>query len=206
MIKTYIFDIDDTLYLERDYVKSGFGAVGEAVNCPLFGEKCWAMFEAGVRGNTFDLAKAEYPEIVQDTRELVNIYRCHYPKISLCPDAKQYIYKLRGRTGVISDGPVDSQRAKFRALGLLPWIECPIFTQECCASKPAPASFQLAAYTLNTPYEECVYIADNPKKDFAGPKSLGMKTIRIRRPLSLHYDEPSTADVDEEYESFEAMM
>lgn len=206
MIKAYIFDIDDTLYLERDYVKSGFFAVGEAVKCPKFGEKCWSLFEAGVRGNTFDLAKVEYPDVTQKTRELVSIYRCHYPKISLCPDAEKYIYKLHARTGVISDGPIESQRAKFRALGLLPWIECPIFTQEVCASKPAPAAFQLAAYTLNTPYENCVYIADNPKKDFSGPKSLGMKTIRIRRPLSLHYEVPSGADVDEEYESFDAMM
>ncbi len=198
----YIFDIDDTLYLERDYVFSGFSAVGKMIGLPEFGQQCWSLFESGVRGNTFDLAKQSFPQVMQETAELVDIYRNHTPAISLCEDAREFLYNLRARTGVISDGPIHSQRAKFRALGLLPWIECPIFTKETCASKPAPASFQLVAWTLNTPYEQCVYIADNPKKDFAGPKSLGMHTIRIRRPLSLHFDVESGSDVDDEFETF----
>lgn len=201
-MKAYLFDIDDTLYLERDYVHSGFMAVGNALGKPEFGQKCWSLFESGVRGNTFDLAKQAFSDVDIEVSKLVEIYRLHVPKISLCEDAREFLFNLRARTGVISDGPIHSQRAKFRALGLLPWIECPIFTQETCAPKPAPAAFQLAAMTLDTPYDQCVYIADNPKKDFAGAKILGMHTIRIRRPQSLHFAENSEADVDAEYEDF----
>ena len=201
-INAVLIDIDDTLYLERDYVRSGFTAVGTAAGLPEFGLRCWSLFESGVRGNTFDLARQDFPELTITTPELVEIYRQHKPDIQLCEDAMDFLYHLRARTGIISDGPIRSQRAKFLALGLLPWIDCPLFTAETCAPKPAPAAFQLAAFHLNTAYSQCVYIADNPQKDFAGPKSLGMHTIRIRRPLSLHFDVDSGADVDEEFESF----
>ncbi|MBO4350185.1 MAG: HAD family hydrolase [Proteobacteria bacterium] len=200
-IQAIIFDMDDTLYLERDYVRSGFYAVGEAIACPEFGAFCWARFLEGVRGNTFDLARETFPSIEQDTRTLVELYRTHIPHISLCPDALELICTTRLRTGLISDGPIQSQRSKFRALGLMPWIECPIFTQETCAPKPAPAAFQLMAYTLNTPYENCLYVGDNPKKDFAGAKEIGMKTARIRRPESLHCTVDSGKDVDWEIQS-----
>ena len=55
-IQHYIFDIDDTLYLERDYVRSGFDAVGRALSDERFGAYCWDLFCHGVRGNTFELA------------------------------------------------------------------------------------------------------------------------------------------------------
>lgn len=196
-----IFDMDDTLYLERDYVKSGFDAVGRALDCPGFGTFCWERFLDGVRGNTFDLALAAFPGVHAEIRDLVDVYRRHRPQIALCADARELVCSTRLRTGLISDGPIDSQRAKYYALGLLPWIECPIFTQETCASKPAPAAFQLAAYTLNTPYERCLYVGDNPKKDFAGAHELGMKTVRIRRPEALHASVESGDDVDFEIQS-----
>ena len=205
-MKAYIFDIDDTLYLEMDYVRSGFTAVGEALKLPAFGAKCWNLFESGVRGNTFDLAKQAFPEVTMETKALVDIYRRHKPRIQLCEDAREFLFDLRARTAIVSDGPIYSQRAKFLALGLLPWIECPIFTAETCAPKPAAAAFQLVAWTLDTPYKDCVYIADNPKKDFAGPKQLGMHTIRMRRPNSLHFHVESGNDVDEEVETFREVM
>lgn len=204
-IQAIIFDMDDTLYLERDYVRSGFDAVGESISCPEFGAFCWDKFLEGVRGNTFDLALKAFPSIDLDTRALVEIYRTHVPKISLCPDALELVCTTRLRTGLISDGPIQSQRSKFRALGLLPWIECPIFTQETCAPKPAPAAFQLMAYTLNTPYHNCLYIGDNPKKDFAGAKEIGMTTVRIRRPESLHFEVNSENDVDWEIQSLDEL-
>ena len=200
-IRAIIFDMDDTLYLERDYVKSGFDAVGVAVACPEFGAFCWARFLDGVRGNTFNLACEAFPEVHAEIGALVEVYRTHVPRIALCEDALEFLCETRLRTGLVSDGPIQSQRAKFHALGLLPWIECPIFTQETCAPKPAPAAFQLMAYTLNTPYEKCLYIGDNPKKDFAGARELGMKTVRIRRPDSLHFAVDSGDDVDWDIQS-----
>ena len=53
-----VFDIDDTLYLERDYVRSGFRAVGEHVarstGVDGFSDLAFALFEQGLRGHIFD--------------------------------------------------------------------------------------------------------------------------------------------------------
>ena len=195
-IQAYVFDIDDTLYLERDYVHSGFSAVGRALSCEKFGHYCWAMFEAGIRGDTFNRALAAFPEVHATIPQLIESYRDHIPQIALCPDAHDFLTDLHARTAVITDGPLASQRRKFIALGLLPWIECPIFTQELGISKPRQAPYQLAAMTLNTPYEHCVYFGDNPLKDFAGAHALGYKTVRVRRPGALHCEKESGSDVD----------
>ena len=46
-----IFDLDDTLYLERDYVRSGYRAVGEHLRAMgrtgTFERWLWARFERG---------------------------------------------------------------------------------------------------------------------------------------------------------------
>jgi putative hydrolase of the HAD superfamily len=44
--------------------------------------------------------------------------------------------------------------------------------------------------------DECVYVADNPIKDFIGPKALGWGTVRIRRKQGLHFAAESVGDVD----------
>ena len=41
-------------------------------------------------------------------------------------------------------------------------------------------------------------MADNPAKDFAGPRSLGWHTVRLRRADGLHAAAPSGPDVDRE--------
>lgn len=201
-----ILDIDDTLYLERDYVYSGFMAVGEFIHLPEFGHKCWQLFLEGVRNCTFDLAKKDFPNLNIPTKQLVDIYRNHRPNIHLCEDAKDFIHSLHlYQTAFITDGPIDSQRAKCQSLGLLPWIDFPLYTSELGIPKPALAPFQLAAKFFDLPYHECIYIADNPKKDFIAPHALGMKTIRIRRPQSLHYEVLSGDDVDLEVTDFYAV-
>lgn len=82
-----VLDIDDTLYLERDYVRSGFTAVGgwarDELGVDGLGERAWAVFEAGVRRTIFDEALAgagveATPDLV--TR-LAEVYRSHAPTI-----------------------------------------------------------------------------------------------------------------------------
>ena len=203
-IQAVLLDIDDTLYLERDYVRSGFAAVGRAIGNREFGDVCFGYFLEGVRGNTFDLAR-EKLGLSNAVSELVDLYRKHWPDIAMCEDARSFVETCSLRMGVISDGPLASQRAKMQALGILPWIDLPLFTTEIRAPKPSEVPFRLAAMALDTPFEQCVYIADNPHKDFAGAHRLGMHTIRVRRPDSLHFEQESGDDVDLEIEDFSGL-
>jgi putative hydrolase of the HAD superfamily len=190
-----VFDIDDTLYLERDYVRSGFAAAGRwaAKWIPIedFAERCWRRFAAGQRGSIFDDVLRESgrkanPELVS---ALVEVYRTHTPSIALAPDAAEALEAISrvASIAVISDGPAASQSRKAEALGLCA-LAAPIMLTEVLGSefrKPHPRAFELVRQC--NPASVYAYIADNPLKDFAAPKALGWITIRVRRPGGLYY-------------------
>lgn len=203
-----VFDIDDTLYLERDYVRSGLRAVDRWVRRELgvleFFETAWDAFDRGVRGRIFDYVLQESgfdasPEIID---RLVSIYRTHTPDIELLPDARGCLDALRAgfALAIVTDGHADSQRAKVAALGTDRWIAPTLLTSTLGQGfgKPHPRAFRMieAATGFNGP--KCTYVADNPAKDFAGPKSLGWRTVRVRRTGALHGANSSGADVDVE--------
>src|SRR4051794_38849309 len=175
-----VFDIDDTLYLERDYVRSGFTAVGHWVakwiQIEDFGERCWGKFEAGNRRSIFNEVLCESgrqpnPELVS---ALVEVYRTHTPSIGLAPDASEALCAISriASIAVISDGPASSQSRKAEALGLSSFA-APIVLTDMFGTefrKPHPRAFELVRqYCPSSAY---AYIADNPLKDFAAPKQL----------------------------------
>ena len=191
-----VLDLDDTLYPERDYVRSGFGAVGsyvaEHLGISNFGQYCWERFLAGERGHLFDSAlTALGGSADRDTvDQLVHIYRTHRPRIHLYPDAERLLKRaaLRGTyLGLITDGPATSQRAKIEALHLTRYFRSMLLTDELGLgkAKPHPASFELIQGALG-PMGGLVYIADNPAKDFLTPNQLGWDTIRVLRPEGLY--------------------
>ena len=85
-----VFDLDDTLYLEREYVASGFLAVanfaanGNSDKAALFGTFLWETFESGVKGRNFD-SLIEHFDLSQrlEVDQLVSVYRHHHPIIGL---------------------------------------------------------------------------------------------------------------------------
>jgi putative hydrolase of the HAD superfamily len=201
-----VFDIDDTLYLERDYVLSGFRAVDAAARSLLgvtgFLDRAVAHFSLGARGDVFDRTLVDLG--VEPTAELitalVHCYRHHEPAINLLPDARQALSLARAAAGVavVSDGPAASQGAKVRALGLVRWADPVVLTAERCAdrAKPDVRGFELVQEALAVEPEQCAYVADNPAKDFAGPARLGWRTVRVRRNGGLHAATDSGGDVE----------
>lgn len=204
------FDIDDTLYLERDYVRSGFEAVGrwmrEREGIEGFAAVAIAEFEGGTRGVIFEQSLDRLG--LRADRGLVEAmieeYRNHTPSIRLLPDAEVALRGLYGRMklAVVSDGPLSSQAAKSRVLGIDRWCD-PIVLTEALGpgyGKPHTRAFELVQQKTGAVNNACIYVADNPTKDFAGPKSLGWTTIRVRREGSLHKALDSGPDVDMEIE------
>jgi putative hydrolase of the HAD superfamily len=194
-----VFDLDDTLYPERDYVASGFAAVGNRVEADRgirgFSELAWRLFEDGRRGNIFDLAFEQLDIDVTEAviRRAVDVYRRHTPTIALFPDAEECLARIDGHAALalISDGPAESQRRKVEALKLSRRIPDIILTEVLGPAyrKPSALAFEAIQVKHGASGHACVYIADNPRKDFIGPKSLGWNTIRVRRPIALYKDE-----------------
>jgi putative hydrolase of the HAD superfamily len=205
-----VFDIDDTLYLERDYVRSGFHAVGalarQVLGVPDLADRAWAAFEDGVRSTVFDVALAQCgvevtPELIA---QLVARYREHLPDIKLLEDARACLDRLGHvaavTMAVVTDGPLASQQAKARSLGLATWSQDVIFTEALGAGfgKPDPRAFELVEQRFGVTGDRCVYVADNPGKDFAAPHQLGWMTIRVRRATGLHFNAQSGDDISHE--------
>jgi putative hydrolase of the HAD superfamily len=207
-VRCVVFDIDDTLYLERDYVRSGFAAIDRVVSERFgaggFAIQAWELFEQGIRGNTFDLAlrACGVEASPADIESLVTAYRQHLPAISLAADAAACLAAIEGKVAIaaISDGPFDSQHNKALALGLARWCEPVVLTATLGEGKgkPHPAAFQRVEQATGFRGDQCLYLADNPAKDFQGPRGLGWRTIRIRRPLGLHFDVDAPAIWDVE--------
>lgn len=187
-----VLDVDDTLYLERDYVASGF----RAVDCWLVtnhgisgvGRRAWELFTGGRRRTTIGDALADMGASPELLGACVKVYRTHEPQIELLPDAVKFICSIRGKhpIGIITDGPSESQWAKCRALGANEWADAIIVTSDYGLSKPDVRVFQLVEQILAPKASNYIYIADNPMKDFIGPHLCGWRTTRIQRGGSLH--------------------
>jgi len=208
-----VLDIDDTLYLERDYVRSGFAAVDAWASDELgvegLGERAWAAFEAGTRRTIFDEALAgagveATPDLVP---RLVEVYRSHAPTIEMLTDARAWLDGLARHVAlaVVTDGPLASQQAKAEALLLSRWADLMVFTETLGPGrgKPHPAAFEQLEREVGLRGDRCAYVADNPAKDFVAPHRLGWRTVRVRRPGGLHAEAPSGDDVDAEIASMD---
>jgi putative hydrolase of the HAD superfamily len=199
MITTVAFDLDDTLYDEIEYCKSGFAAVAKFLaNLPdmpvaeLIFDSFWKQFTAGNRTKTFNAGLDQLGIRYDDKliKELVNVYRNHTPKIKLPQDSRDVLHQLSGKwtLALLTDGFLPAQQLKVQALGLEKYFKCIIYTEQLGRQfwKPSPVGFEKLMETLNAKPENIAYIADNPMKDFIAPNKLGFSTIQIIRSGCIH--------------------
>jgi haloacid dehalogenase superfamily, subfamily IA, variant 3 with third motif having DD or ED/haloacid dehalogenase superfamily, subfamily IA, variant 1 with third motif having Dx(3-4)D or Dx(3-4)E len=194
--RAVLFDLDETLYLERRFALSGFAAVARAV-APQAGVPAHAIFtrlSAALRRGDRAVAFQQlcsglgWPESRVDS--LVDLYRSHAPNLRLPRRTRQTLDVLRGewRLGIVTNGPVGIQAAKVDTLGLEPLVDTVVFASSCGlgGGKPSPEAFVTAARRLGVILPRCVFVGDDPRCDIAGARRVGMKTIRIRRGVHRH--------------------
>lgn len=209
-VKVVAFDLDDTLFPERQFALGGICAAGEWARSNLglskFGSKARELFESGVRAHLFDrtLGDLGHDSKQETIKGLVKAYREHLPKLEMYPDAHQAVSAMKGRykLAIITDGWLEVQRSKIVALGLDSIFDLVLCTDELGRQKwkPSVAPFESVMQRLGSAGKRCVYVGDNPRKDFIGARSAGWYTIRIRRPVTEHYnyvpDKNEAADVE----------
>lgn len=191
MIEVIVFDVDDTLFPEHEFVESGFQAVSNWLEAeyslPGFFEVGWQFFREGKRNNIFNLTleKLKFKYESGLIQELLQIYRQHKPTITLHEDAKWAInyFKKSHQLGIITDGYLRTQQNKVEALKIEPNFDAIVYSDLYGREnwKPSPVPYQKIMSTLSCSGKECVYIADNPNKDFITAKKLGWLTVHICR-------------------------
>jgi len=196
------FDLDDTLYLERDFVYSGFDAVGEYLQKTLhisnFSSEARQVFLSGRRRGIFDRVFIKLGVSVGQNLidECVEIYREHRPSLNLEGLVHEILEGLRPdhTLALVTDGFPRSQRNKIAALGIESQLDLIIVTGEHGVpwTKPSPLAFQQLERETGFSEGNCVYIGDNPTKDFGGPSLLGWQVLRLRPAggIYCHLDTP----------------
>jgi putative hydrolase of the HAD superfamily len=233
-VSALIFDLDDTLYPELEYILAGFRAAALAVEArwgwwhyPI--EKTYRELQQALRessdAHVFDewvereraarqmpltavaplgavssgaasppVASPELPlpgDSLPGAAELMlAAYRACRPELHLFADAAWALDSLgrEYRLGLLTDGRSESQRYKLEALGIAGMFQEVLVTDEMGLDwrKPSERGFEWLLDRFDCSPEDAVYVGDNPAKDFAAPRSLGMGSVRVRRPCGRH--------------------
>ena len=188
-IRGIIFDLDDTLYPEKEYVRSGFRAVADYLGNPDYAQTLWNFFEAKLPA-VDALLKETGRE--NEREAALSAYRRHKPRIQLYDGVRELLSRFRRqgvKIGIITDGRPEGQRNKLEALELPPLVDDIIITDELGGEqfrKPCDIAFRILQTRWRLPAGEIVYVGDNPAKDFQAPRQLGMKSLYFKNPDGLY--------------------
>lgn len=192
-MKAVLFDLDNTLYPEIEFVRSGFRTVARYLSSRynfnedfLFTQMLDILQRDG-RGKVFDSLLQNLGLYMEEgVKLLVYLYRSHRPVIYLYEDVLPTLEHLRRcdiRLGIVTDWMASVQRNKITALGLESLFHVIVCTdelgQDC--GKPSTIPYKVALELLQVSSSEAAYVGDDPSKDFLGPNSIGMLTIHVKR-------------------------
>jgi len=196
MVKALIFDLDETIYDENQYRLSGMSAICHWLEKQGLIDKAKRAEEIAL-----DLTRKDgwqSGHLLQDllarlgleeglTSILLKVYRGHAPRLTPYDDFIAFMRDCPSdfTLGIITEGLREIQEAKVRALGLHRWFspEHVVITGALSGepTKLEPRPFMEAEARLACPSHDCLYVGDNPERDFRQPIALGWLTVRLRR-------------------------
>ena len=221
VIRAVGFDLDETLAVpERDrstllaealraagaadlladvtresYLRAHREHSGDRTREPVFA----ALVEEHADGEGVDPARlaAEYRRAVEDALVPVE-------------GAADLVARLRRdrRVGLLTDGPVRTQRGKLERLGWTGLFDAVVVTGELPEPKPDPRTFRRLLDRLDAAPDEAVFVGDHPEADVAGAANAGLYAVQVRYPggPGPHPDANATVERDELVERLPALL
>ena len=138
--KVVAFDLDDTLFRERDFCRSGFRYLCSPDSYPVLDIETYPSFKdlerlynemdeaLSRRENPFDIFETLWQSIAErngvewDIKKHIDNYRAHSPsELPFLPEVEHTLLELRERgirMALITDGRSKTQRNKIQALDL----------------------------------------------------------------------------------------
>ena len=175
-----VFDLDDTLYKEIDFVKSAYIYVCKYIRSRFgidFFSQIQECIDDGINFYDYIISKLHHKHNFSIEKYL-ELYRFHYPKLSLSADTSEFLNNISDRKigfSIITDGRSISQNNKIKALGLSHLAQNIIISEETGFEKPHVNNFKILEKVY--PDKKILYIADNTSKDFLAPNTLKWDTV-----------------------------
>ena len=182
--KVVVFDLDDTLYNEVDFLKSAYKEIsikiaGEInVSNEVVYEDMIEYFYG--KKNVFKDILLKYNSHL-NLPELLNLYRNHKPQINLSEDKIEVLSFFKSKNinmGLLTDGRSVQQRNKIEALNLNQWFAEIVISEEFGSEKPNINNYTHFEKVFGD--RHYYYIADNLSKDFISPNKLNWTTICLK--------------------------
>jgi putative hydrolase of the HAD superfamily len=191
VIGAVLFDLDDTLYPQADFLRGAWGAVAEAATAHGVGRSglLRALRSVGAegsdRGGIIDRALVMVGAGHVPVAPLVDAFKAHRPhRLTAYPGAAEAVARVRALVpvGLVSDGDPGGQRGKLTALGLTGAFDAVGWSDELgrICRKPSVRPFLHAANQLDVRPDDVVVIGDRPDKDVLGAHRAGMRAVRVR--------------------------
>lgn len=189
MIRAVLFDLDDTLFPQHDWLQGAWEAVAGAApdtvdRAALLAALREIAGEGSDRGRIIDRALERLGVEGLDVAPLVAAFRAHAPaQLTPYPGVREVLRELASLVplGLVTDGDVGIQRAKLSALRLDGVFAVIAFSDALGREhrKPSPEPFLAALRELRTEPHHAVFVGDRPDKDVAGAVGVGMRVIRV---------------------------
>ena len=176
-----VFDLDDTLHPEIDFLKSAYAEIADQISV-LIKEDSDSIYKEMLQNyneghNVFVDLIAKY-SLYKNVEFFLKMYRNHKPNISLNNEKKEVLDYLKSKSyilGLLTDGRSVQQRHKIEALGIGSYFNDMVISEEFGSEKPNMKNY---LYFQNKfPNKNYTYIGDNTRKDFISANALNWKTI-----------------------------
>ena len=175
--RVIVFDLDDTLYKEVDFLRSAYREVAATTGHPEALDFMCACYRAGL--NVFVELITRYA-LDCTVDDLLTVYRAHKPAIALDDDTAATLDTLRARgltLGLMTDGRSLTQRNKIAALGLADLIADGdiLISEEFGHGKPDARCYRY--FEQRHRGARFTYVGDNLAKDFVTARRRGWTTV-----------------------------
>ncbi len=207
MLKTIVFDLDNTLYNFDDYLHQAYSylarewALKHGLN-PQDTEGA-LMEQAEKKGLTYDFLFNEWLADLGmlnklQIREAIAIFHTFKPqKLRTFEGFEEMMESLTGVQKIIlSDGRVATQQKKLKALGIEDYFDGIVLSDEHKTSKPDIELFKLIEREFKTKPEETLMVGDHPDKDILGAKKAGWFAVRFKHGAHKNFDDYANAKPD----------
>jgi putative hydrolase of the HAD superfamily len=199
MLRAVGFDLDGTLFDDRQYVRAGLDAAAETLKSrtgvAARDDLHETYFERGIREQTFDTVLDDHDLPADLVPDLVAAYHAHDAELTPYEETVPMLEALADeyRLGLLTGGT--NGRDKLDRLGIASHFDAVVVASGEDATKHDPEPFSALLEALDVQPSETAYVGDRPEIDFVHPNELGIRTVRVR--VGRFADVPAESESEE---------